>query len=163
MHACRVGGVVQVRRGAAVVAAPGPFAAALAHRPQLEPRQIPAGQSLRPAALLAAAIRRKPLLLLLPTLPTGLPPSPDLLSSPSLPPSLPPLCQACEGLRPDVLHVSLQLLPYPWFRTRQAGLLLQDRGFVLPSLPPHVSTNRHQVSTTPTPTTTTLLASLCCC
>ena len=28
--------------------------------------------------------------------------------------------QTCEGLRPDVVHLSLQLLPYPWFSRQRA-------------------------------------------
>jgi hypothetical protein len=45
--------------------------------------------------------------------------------------------QACEHLRPDVTHVSLQLLPYPWFQ-RQHALF---PGIVFPSIPRDASTD----------------------
>lgn len=39
----------------------------------------------------------------------------------------------CEGLRPDVTHLSFQLMPYPWFRTQQEPLYphirFPDAGF----------------------------------
>jgi hypothetical protein len=61
-------------------------------------------------------------------------------------PSAPLLLQACEGLRPDVTHLSFQLLPYPWFATRQAPLY---PAVTFPPLPKHVSTHRHHVRNTP--------------
>ena len=30
--------------------------------------------------------------------------------------------QECEGLRSDITHLSLQLMPFPWFQVRQTSL-----------------------------------------
>ena len=47
----------------------------------------------------------------------------------------------CEGLKPNVLHLSAQLLPYPWFQRQiNAGLY---KNLVFPPILPGVSTSRY--------------------
>ena len=46
--------------------------------------------------------------------------------------------QVCEGQRPDVTHVSLQLMPFPWF-PRQHHLY---PGVTFPPIPKTASTTR---------------------
>jgi hypothetical protein len=49
--------------------------------------------------------------------------------------------QECEGVRPDVRHLSAQLLPYPWFAARQQQRFFPDLAFP-PVFYRNVSTNR---------------------
>ncbi|CAM9392905.1 unnamed protein product, partial [Ectocarpus sp. 12 AP-2014] len=45
----------------------------------------------------------------------------------------------CEGLRTDVTHISLQMMPYPWWESTQADL---HPGVVFPPILRGVSTRR---------------------
>lgn len=47
--------------------------------------------------------------------------------------------RACEGVRPDVTHLSFQIMPYPWFKERQQPLY---PNVTFPALFPGVSTQR---------------------
>ncbi|KAJ1412181.1 hypothetical protein B484DRAFT_422918 [Ochromonadaceae sp. CCMP2298] len=70
----------------------------------------------------------------------ALPPSALLLSHTDLDWNPIRYLRSCEGLRPDVTHLSLQLIPYPWFPLRQAPLYPHVR---FPSMNfPGVSTDR---------------------
>mmetsp|Transcript_21791 Transcript_21791/g.42884 ORF Transcript_21791/g.42884 Transcript_21791/m.42884 type:complete len:794 (+) Transcript_21791:80-2461(+) len=42
--------------------------------------------------------------------------------------------QACQGKRPDVTHLSFQMMPYPWFHSKQAPLY---PNVTFPKLPKH--------------------------
>ncbi|GMH58119.1 hypothetical protein TL16_g02541 [Triparma laevis f. inornata] len=46
----------------------------------------------------------------------------------------------CEGLKPNIVHVSAQLLPYPWFQRQIDSGMFGDVNF--PEILPDVSTNR---------------------
>ena len=68
---------------------------------------------------------------------------------PNVPPTVAPfgptlVLQVCEGLRPDVTHLTFQLMPYPWFeRQRRLPAYAQ---VAFPPLPRGVSTQRTSVS-----------------
>lgn len=49
------------------------------------------------------------------------------------------LAAVCEGLRKDISHISLQMVPYPWWETVQAEL---HPGIVFPAAFPGISTRR---------------------
>ena len=47
--------------------------------------------------------------------------------------------RACEGVRPDITHLTFQIMPYPWFKERQQPLY---PNVTFPPLLPGVSTQR---------------------
>lgn len=49
------------------------------------------------------------------------------------------LSTVCEGLRTDVTHISLQMMPYPWWDTVQVKL---HPDVIFPPILPDVSTRR---------------------
>ncbi|GMH70275.1 hypothetical protein TrRE_jg10714, partial [Triparma retinervis] len=48
----------------------------------------------------------------------------------------------CEGVKPGVVHLSVQLLPYPWFRRQVESGLYGEVAF--PKILPNVSTGRYE-------------------
>jgi hypothetical protein len=117
------------RSGAAALALAAGLGAALCRRswPERDQRRDPRGRTLHwyGGALLAALPERA--LLLSHT---------DLDWGPAR------YLRLCEGARPDVTHLSVQLLPYPWFERQKA--LYPNVTF--PALFPGVSTHKSDLA-----------------